>query len=366
MSTDNRTHPCLREGPLPASVQQPGLTVEIRYFQQESQMQDYPYDIMPSPGGTGKAGSIECYYVPFYQISGIGPPPADLTGSHPGDVYIDLSPAQHALYGRLADESWKRWFDPQPWDKTEENSVRHPHFRTRKLWCSSARGISWFTANTVRNNQDRAREQKLVSPNVHKDEETRWREAGGLVSAALAQEQKEEPKAMQSASTAHRRRRSTSYCSPPFDSRPPSPAPVLGKRKRSTAFLGRPSNPRALLEGAIKTLNEETAELAAKISALEARPAEAASQDFAAWIETVVRDGLAAQKLSVKNQLGSSGLRYLELSAELAAVEAQLAQEQSKYNDAQTALSVAVSEDEQCIRQFDLATSQLGSTFGWA
>ncbi|KAJ7775666.1 hypothetical protein DFH07DRAFT_952058 [Mycena maculata] len=365
MTTNARTHPCLRGDPLPASATQPDLTVEKRYFVQESDMQDYLYDIQP----VGKSGPLDSYHIPFHQISGVGPPPPDLTGSNPGDVYVDATPGQHALYGQIADGRWKRWLDPgpQPWDKAAANGVRHPHFRTRRLWCSTAKGVSWFTASTVRKNQERARAQRLVAPGVHKDEAARFREAAVLISASLAAGVlQQQPKA---ASASHaRRRRSSSHCSPPFE---PSPVPVLGKRKMGVSTRRIASKcDGALIGDTICYLKEENADLAAKISTLETRLAlslfEEESQEFSQWAEGVIRDGLETQTLAFKNQLGVNGRKYLDLVAELAAVETQLAQEEARCEDAQIALNLAVSEDEECMRQFDLATSQLGSTFGWA
>ncbi|KAJ7166085.1 hypothetical protein C8R46DRAFT_817125, partial [Mycena filopes] len=88
------------------------------------------------------------YRVPYCEISGRGPPPADLTGAILGDVYIDLSPAEYAVYGRVANSGtpsidWKRWYDPQPGHKNDATVVKHPYFRSRYLWCSNATGVSW-------------------------------------------------------------------------------------------------------------------------------------------------------------------------------------------------------------------------------
>ncbi|KAJ6579658.1 hypothetical protein DFH09DRAFT_1360869 [Mycena vulgaris] len=340
-----RTHPCFRGDPLPSSADQLALATELRYFILDSDVpSDYPYDIAASPG---KLPHVVCYHIPFYQVSGLGPPPADLANTSAGDVYIDLSPAQHALYGHLADGTWKRWFDPQPWVKTDAHCVRHPHFSgTRKLWCSSARGISWYTSNTVRNNQERANQRGLVSRDAHKTEQTRWREAGVLIELSLADELKPaEPKA------ATPPPRSSTSCSPPFESREASPAPVPGKRKRTQDSAGGAEAARckAALEKAIQRLTAESKELAATISALETQ-----------------HDGLKTKELAIKNELGPSCRDYLDLEAALAFVEAQLSEEDSMHEDAQAALNRMISEDEECVKQFEHATSQLERAFGWA
>ncbi|KAJ7124450.1 hypothetical protein C8R44DRAFT_734931 [Mycena epipterygia] len=385
MSTNtDRTHPCFRGDPLPASAQQPDLATEVRSFMLDRQPLDYQYDITPVPG---KKARVLCYHVPFYQISGLGPPPDDLTGANPGDVYIDLTPNHFALYGKVADGSWKRWFDPQPGEKTDENSVKHPHFRSRKLWCSTANGVSWFVWGTVRRNQDRARERKLVSQSVFKDQEMRWREASVLIRSSLAelakleqQKLKEPSKAV--AENSRRGRSATHSWSPPFET---SPSPVLGKRKnRENEPDFDPEHHTSNLKKFIQHFEQENEELAAKNSALEqqlARRTEEdntrASQHFNDWVGTVIRGTRSGHpdprhhphnSLSRPTyvELGPSGRKYVHLEAALAAMEDQLAQEESRCEDAQMALGRAVAEDEDCVRQFGVVTSQLGRTFGWA
>ncbi|KAJ7733290.1 hypothetical protein B0H16DRAFT_1232501, partial [Mycena metata] len=105
------------------------------------------------------------YRVPYCEISGRGPPPDDLTDATLGDIYIDTSPEEYALYGKVAEpganleSGWKRWFDPRPGKKMDAVvvslfdfslppalnavQVKHPYFSDRLLWCSSATGINW-------------------------------------------------------------------------------------------------------------------------------------------------------------------------------------------------------------------------------
>ncbi|KAJ7499900.1 hypothetical protein FB451DRAFT_47326 [Mycena latifolia] len=359
-TSDDRIHPCFRGDPLPASAEQPDITTKLRYFIVDSHISNYLYDIAPSPG---KLPHVVCYHVPFYQVSGRGPPPADLTGANLGDVYIDISPSQHGLYGKVADGSWKRWYDPQPWDKTDENIVRHPHFASRKLWCSSACGISWYTANTVRNNQERAR--KHVSRNADKTEEMRWREASVLIKLSLVGELKlAERKAVDPPPLP----RWTTSCSPPFESRDVSPAtaPVLGKRKAVQHSDGGAEVKlcKAALEQAVQRLKEESEALEAKNSALEAQHASHSdeSQQFSEWADKILEDSLNLQDLAIKNQLGANCRDYLDVEAALAAAEVQLAQEESRLADAHSSLSRAVAKDAESGKQFDLAAAQLRRT----
>ncbi|KAJ7210632.1 hypothetical protein B0H12DRAFT_1242705 [Mycena haematopus] len=254
-------HPYLCGSPLPSSAQQPGLRAKICYFNitREKLASDYPYEISSTPGR--KAG-VEFFRIPYCEISGLGPPPTDLHGSHLGDVYLDLSPApgQYAAYGRVADHAtaWKRWYDPQPFNKREEILVKHPHFRNRILWCSAAHGVSWFVVTTVTSHQERAKLRRLVSMDLEKTEETRWREASALIRVALGESEE-----WQEA------RRSTSPLSPlsPLGTREPTPLSVLGKRKtrsqkeldRSTTCL-EAKRYKALLRRSIQQLKDEKAD----------------------------------------------------------------------------------------------------------
>ncbi|KAJ6579653.1 hypothetical protein DFH09DRAFT_1147182 [Mycena vulgaris] len=371
-----RTHPCLRGNPPPASAQQPRLTVETRFFHLESQTSsaDYPYDLTPS---RGKLAHVVGYNIPYYYISGLGAPPADLTGSDVGDIYVDITKGREAAYGRVASGAWKRWYDQQPCLQSPETTVQHPHFRKRMLWCSDARGISWFVKTTVTSNQERAKLRGAVAQDAHKSAEVRWREASGLIAASLAEEQRAVASASASASLApkggadtSRTRRFTSTLSPPLEPREASP--VLGKRSRKSA-LDQHSDAaleakrcKAALEMACQRLKEENAELETQNSALEtelARRSEeensAARQHFAQWAEKFIVKGVKNEDLVIKNELGASCREYLDFQAELTAVEELLALEESRYADVKNALGRTIAEDEQCVKQFELARSHL-------
>jgi hypothetical protein len=280
-------HPCLRGDPLPASVEQPDLTVNIRYFTVtlEKLVSDYPYEISPSQG---KVPHIQLYHIPYCEISGRGPPPADMTGSSLGDIYIDLSPDQYAAYGKVVDDVWKRWYDPQPAHRTEDLLVKHPHFRNRMLWCSDCKGkgISWFVSTTVSGHQERAKAKGLVSLDVEKTEETRGREAAAIIGEWMSGQE------IIAGS------RSTSPLSPPLESRESSPLLVLGKRKtRDHEERSAAKRYKALLRRLIQQLRHEKDELAEEICVLE-KHFESNPQDpqlsvadpkqFSEWMEKVI------------------------------------------------------------------------------
>ncbi|KAJ6544341.1 hypothetical protein B0H19DRAFT_1170389 [Mycena capillaripes] len=297
-------HPCLCGDPSPASAHQPGLITKICYFtiNHEKLISDYPYEISPSPG---KAPHVQLFHIPYWEISGRGPPPADLTGSNVGDIYIDVSPRQYAAYGKVADGSWKRWCDPQPLNKTEDIIVKHPHFRHRLLWCSDAKGVSWFVSTTVSSNQERAKEKGLVSLDAEKTEEARWREASAIIGEWLGESERSHT------ATA---RRSTSPLSPPLESREssPVPVPVLGKRKTRSQDVSAPcldgKRYKTLLQCSIQRLKDEKDELAEEICVLEkhldSRPGPVQDQhlnvaepkQFSEWMEKVIVDGIKTSR----------------------------------------------------------------------
>ncbi|KAJ7499904.1 hypothetical protein FB451DRAFT_1549397, partial [Mycena latifolia] len=223
--------------------------------------------------------------------------------------------------------------------------------------------------------------RKAVSGEVDKTQEVRWREASTLIRASLGGEQADRvaaaSRATQAADTS-RNRRFTSTLSPVESREPtPAPAPVLRKRKRQQ----QDSEPKtsleaqrckAGLESAVQRLKAENSVLETTVSALEtelarcsAEDTSAESQCFAQWVETVIGDGFKIHELGIKNELGVSCSDYLDLDAHLTSVTAQLALQESQCADAQTALERAVLQDNECIKQFGLATSHLGRTFGW-
>ncbi|KAJ7775668.1 hypothetical protein DFH07DRAFT_1056820 [Mycena maculata] len=342
--TARPSHPCLSENnPAPSSAQQPGLKADVRHFTVtgDSIFSDYPYHIAgPSKG--------KLFLIPYYEITGLGPPPDDLTGSTAGDVYLDLSPEQYAAYGRIADGTWKRWYDPQPGHKTDDIIVKHPHFRGRLLWASDARGVSWFVSTTVASNQLRAKERGAISQEAPKTEETRWREASGLIDVALSAREACEATAAAS-NPGPRAARLSSPLSPPFESREPSPAfgmpsQVLGKRKRGRQLEHFELNDSIeQLKDAKAVLSDEIAVLQKQLD-LSLQESDAEQMVFTGWVEKVIQAGLKSQCYTTQDGLDPSVREYCALQAELAADEAECSKEESILEDVQISLGLAISE----------------------
>ncbi|KAJ6506386.1 hypothetical protein C8R47DRAFT_1241760 [Mycena vitilis] len=342
-----RMHPCLRGDPLPTSAQQPDLSAYVRYFSvtNEKFLSDYPYEVPPSPG---KRAHVQRFHIPYLEISGLGPPPADLNGSNLGDIYIDRSPGQFAAYGKVADGSWKRWHDPQPSYKTDTPTVKHPHFRNRLLWCSDTSGMCWFTSTTVSFHQEKAKEKGYVSLDAEKTEETRWREAAAILGAWLGEPGEEKGYNRSCA------RRSTSPLSAPTDSRESSPLPLLGKRKvRGSEKQGIDGKRyKALLRSSIQRLEDENDELAEEIGILEKffdspQLSVAEPKQFSEWVEKIVADGIKTSR----DEMDPSVREYWDLTAELTADEVERLKEESMLEDAQILLGVAISEHKHLKRR---------------
>lgn len=90
---------------------------------------------------TMKIGKDSC---PFSEFRGLGSPGVNL--GQPGDIYIDITPGLHALYGRYA-ENWILW----PGASDASNLVRHPLHSDRCLWCHIT-SVGWIHLGHVRVN----------------------------------------------------------------------------------------------------------------------------------------------------------------------------------------------------------------------
>ncbi|KAJ7815971.1 hypothetical protein B0H14DRAFT_3475737 [Mycena olivaceomarginata] len=326
-------HPYLCGDSLPTSEQQPALTATVRYFtiNREKLVSDYPYEISPS---AGKKVHVEVFRIPYCEISGLGPPPADLRNSHLGDIYVDLSPAQYAVYGRVADGTWKRWYDPQPFHKTEAAIVKHPHFRHRLLWCSDAVGISWFVSTTVHSNQERAKLKGLVSADVDKTEETKWREAAAIIGIALGREgwQREWREG-----TA----RAGGDLAPLGDT--VIERVVRGAARSREAQDAQSEGTRTELEDEKPALKEEICVLEKQLECAAQLVVAVEPKQFSEWMEKVVSDGIA----TARNKMDPKVREYWDLRTELAAGEEQLCKEETLLEDVQVALGLAISEHKQ-------------------
>ncbi|KAJ7688291.1 hypothetical protein B0H17DRAFT_1203099 [Mycena rosella] len=367
-SSLDRIHPCFRGDPPPSSVQQPSLTAAVRYLHLERKIpSDYPYDIALTGG---KQANTMGYNVPYHYITGLGPLPTDLTGSHIGDVYVDLTEGRFAAYGRIADGSWKRWYDPQPQGRTEGVLVKHPYFHPRMLWCSEVNGLSWFVKTTAARSQETAKNRGFVSSNLSKSEEVRWAEASVLIGMGLVSEEQNARAVAEAEIPRTRRLTSTLSPSPPVESRAPSLAPVLRKRQRqhadpslaASAHSKKPSSgsrrrtrhwqPRT--PPARAALKRTPTPGRCVLPSSSTRSSQARIFSYPSRISLIRRaDGLKIQDLVVKNDLGAAGRDCLDLETELAAVEAQLALKEIQCETAQTVLERVVREDEEANEQFE-------------
>ncbi|KAJ7200962.1 hypothetical protein C8J57DRAFT_1412781, partial [Mycena rebaudengoi] len=289
-----RIHPCFR-GDSPLSVQQPNLRYEVQYFMTDALPQDYPYQIAAARGIREDAQMH--FHIPYFGISGIGPPPADLTGTSLGDLWLDLTPNLHAAYAKVpaGDDNdnavWQRWYDPQP---SLTGFVQHPHFKARMLWCSNGR-ISWVVKTTVVRNQGIVRKLGLVvAQGEDKAEKVRWEEASGVIKWALS-------------GTRSMRRYRPVHAS----------GSATRRTTRSGGELVQGEDPlRELVSQSIDALRDENKALSVEISAferqIEALPAEE-SACFMDWATEVLSGGLEAQSAFCKEKLSAEGRRLWDM-----------------------------------------------------
>lgn len=130
-------HPYLTD-PHPKSVVQPWLIAELKELKVDELPPRYPYSVR-------KTRSY--HHVPYLEFHGLGTP-LNLDVGRGGDVYIDLTPGAHALWGHTA-QGWKRWCDiGESWAQASNTdwAVIHPLF-SRILWISvrsHTHRIGWF------------------------------------------------------------------------------------------------------------------------------------------------------------------------------------------------------------------------------
>ncbi|KAJ6614004.1 hypothetical protein B0H10DRAFT_2221729 [Mycena sp. CBHHK59/15] len=86
--------------PNPHSTLKPHTTATVKYFRVSKVPVQYPYTTIPVVKVYPKQGldTFQQVNVPFFEFRGHGRPPIDV--GNPGDAYIDLNPASHALYSR--------------------------------------------------------------------------------------------------------------------------------------------------------------------------------------------------------------------------------------------------------------------------
>ncbi|KAJ7476838.1 hypothetical protein B0H11DRAFT_1301937 [Mycena galericulata] len=154
-------HPCYAT-PHPKSALKPDTTFTLKFMKMRPDAipASYPYLTPAIPGLYRNSGVNEHLPVPFFEFRGTGAPPADV-GS-PGDVYIDCTPAAHALYSR-SEVDWTRWAGPAD---AADTPLAHPLFAdcasARYLWFHPAEGVEWVCARTVSRRQQTLRADGIL------------------------------------------------------------------------------------------------------------------------------------------------------------------------------------------------------------
>ncbi|KAJ6626338.1 hypothetical protein B0H10DRAFT_534268 [Mycena sp. CBHHK59/15] len=145
-------HPCFVD-PNPYSTLKPHTTATVKCFRVSKVPAHYPYTTIPVVKVYPKQGldTFQQVNVPFFEFRGHARPPIDV--GNPGDAYIDLNPASHALYSRT-ETQWVRWPGPIPNGvNSHDYIVGHSDFverdRERYLWCDVPEGVRWCSLSTA-------------------------------------------------------------------------------------------------------------------------------------------------------------------------------------------------------------------------
>ncbi|KAJ7983184.1 hypothetical protein DFH06DRAFT_1172605 [Mycena polygramma] len=150
-----------------ASTVHPHLAVKLKSFTVHDLPASYPFRLQSTNAS---------YRVPYLEVSGMGPPTAELDVGLEGDVYLDLTPGGYALYGKVA-TGWKRWGDTgekglsgTEWPDADW-VVRHPQLEDRALWVAFSRAgkgsIGWRKGpSAAREARTMAYKLGLVKKNV--------------------------------------------------------------------------------------------------------------------------------------------------------------------------------------------------------
>ncbi|KAF8169035.1 hypothetical protein K438DRAFT_243438 [Mycena galopus ATCC 62051] len=98
-------HPCVSD-PFPKSIVQPWLIAESKVLKILTRdiPPNHPYYNLSASQSGEKTLSI-----PYFELHGLGSPLTLDVGSG-GDVYLDLTPGAHALWGKTS-KGWQRWID---------------------------------------------------------------------------------------------------------------------------------------------------------------------------------------------------------------------------------------------------------------
>ncbi|TFY61994.1 hypothetical protein EVG20_g6857 [Dentipellis fragilis] len=119
----------------PASRSPKPFTYTRRHFTVKTVPDTFPYDV-PTDNG------LQIHY---FEFRGKCPPPTDV--GHPGDVWLDLTPGNYALYACMqAPGQWARWPGPR---KAKKQMFAHPLLPGRYLWCTR-KHVLWYTCDGIR------------------------------------------------------------------------------------------------------------------------------------------------------------------------------------------------------------------------
>ncbi|KAJ7174678.1 hypothetical protein C8R46DRAFT_1031299 [Mycena filopes] len=80
------------------------------------------------------------YPVRFLEFRSPHDPPPDV--GYPGDIWLNVSPTEYALFALNAQREWVRWSGPRT------ATIRHPYLATYALWCT-IKQASWYHADKL-------------------------------------------------------------------------------------------------------------------------------------------------------------------------------------------------------------------------
>ena len=97
---------------------------------------------LASSAGSG-GSDIAKEKVTFSEYQGFGEPLSNL--GIIGDIYVDITSGNHALYAKF-DDGWKKW----PGPRQRAACLDHPVYSTHVLWCKvEKRMVGWIPKTAV-------------------------------------------------------------------------------------------------------------------------------------------------------------------------------------------------------------------------
>ncbi|PFH47729.1 hypothetical protein AMATHDRAFT_42737 [Amanita thiersii Skay4041] len=103
----------------------------------------FPRHFKASDEQPQSSSSVGRVHVSYFEFQGFGPPDGRLGVE--GDIYVDMTQVNHALYGRVEGE-WKKW----PGPKMRTAGIKHPLHSEYLLWCKVDKNtLGWCAPNAV-------------------------------------------------------------------------------------------------------------------------------------------------------------------------------------------------------------------------